>query len=82
MSTVSLNLPDELQARLTAQARESGLSLDQYVSAALAERVDAQAEVARYFSSRAARVAPGRAARVLARAGVGGPPQPGDEIVA
>ena len=47
---------------------------------ALAARVGAQAEAARYFAARGARTTPAAARAILARAGQDGPPLPGDAI--
>ncbi len=46
------------------------------------EVVATQAETARYFAARAARATPEQAAAILARAGVGQAPEPGDELPA
>ena len=56
------------------------MSLNQYIATALAARVGAQAEAERYLAVRAARATPGRAREILARAGRGNPPMPGDEL--
>ena len=80
MSSFSLRLPDDLKERAAAQAEAAGVSLNQYIATALAARVGAQAEAERYFAARAARATPGRARAILARAGQGTPPQPGDEL--
>lgn len=45
----------------------------------LKERAAAQAEAERYFAARAKRAVPGRGREILARAGQGNPPLPGDE---
>lgn len=79
MSSVTLNLPDDLQERAAAQAA-AGMSLKQYVATVLAVRVGAQAEVERFFAVRAARVVPGQARDVLARMGWGNLPRAGDEV--
>jgi hypothetical protein len=80
MSSFPLRLPDELKEQAAAQAEAAGVSLNQYIATALAARVGAQAEAERYFAARAARAIPGRAREILARAGQGNPPQPGDEL--
>ncbi len=46
----------------------------------LKERAAAQAAAARYLAARAARATHGRAREILARAGRGNPPRPGDEL--
>ena len=80
MSSFSLQLPDDLHERAAAQAEASGVSLNQYIATVLASRVGAQAEAERVLAARAARATPGRARDILARAGQGNPPQPGDEL--
>ncbi len=80
MSSFPLRLPDDLKERAAAQADAAGVSLNQYIATALAARVGAQAEAERYFAARAARATPGRAREILARAGRGNPPRPGDEL--
>lgn len=78
MSSFILRLPEELKERASAQAAEAGVSLNQFIALALAERVGAQAEAARYFAARAARTVPGRAKAILARAGRRKKPRPAD----
>jgi len=80
MSSFSLRLPDDLKQQAAAQAEATGVSLNQYIATALAVRVGAQGEAERYFAARAARATPGRAREILARAGKGNPPEPGDEL--
>ena len=70
MSSFPLRLPDDLKDRAAEQAAAAGVSLNQYIATALAARVGAQAEAERYFAARAARVTPGQAREILARAGV------------
>ena len=80
MSSFPLRLPDDLKEAAAAQAEAAGVSLNQYIATALAARVGAQAETERYFAARVARATPGRAREILARAGRGSPPMPGDEL--
>ena len=80
MSTFPLRLPDDLKEQAAKQAEAAGVSLNQYIATALAARVGAQAEAERHFAARAARVTPGRARAILARAGKHNPPLPGDEL--
>ena len=79
MSSISLSLPDELAEQVAARAEASGLSVNQYVATLLAAQVRAQSETERQFATRAARATPGRARAILAMAGQGNPPAPGDE---
>jgi hypothetical protein len=80
MSVFALRLPEELKEKAAAQAAEAGVSLNQYIAVAIASRVGAQAEAARYFAARGARAVPGRAKAILARAGIGNPPRDDDRI--
>lgn len=80
MSSFPLQLPDDLKEQAAAQAEATGVSLNQYIATALAARVGAQAEAERHFAARAARATPGQAREILARAGTGNPPMPGDEL--
>ncbi len=82
MSSFSLRLPDDLKERAAAQAEAAGVSLNQYIATVLASRVGAQAEAEHSFAARASRATPGRARGILARAGRGNPPRPGDELEA
>jgi hypothetical protein len=80
MSVFALRLPEELKEQAAAQAAEAGVSLNQYIATAVAARVGAQAEAARYFAARGARAVPGRAKAILERAGRGNPPREDDRI--
>ena len=80
MSTFPFRMPDEIKAAAAAQAERAGVSLNQYLLSIVAARVGAQAETERYFATRSARSVPGRARAILARAGAGRAPEPGDEL--
>jgi len=80
MTTFPLRIPDDLKKEAAAQAEASGVSLNQYIAAALASRVGAQAEAERYFAARGARAVRGRAKDILARSGTGNPPRDDDRI--
>jgi hypothetical protein len=75
-----LRLPEDLKEVASQQAASTGVSLNQFISTALAARVGAQAEAERYFRARAARVKPGRAQQILARAGISTPPRDDDRV--
>ena len=75
-----LRLPEDLKAIASEQAAGAGVSLNQFISTALAARVGAQAEAERYFAARAARVTPGRAKEILSRAGTETPPREDDRL--
>ncbi|MFC7334041.1 toxin-antitoxin system HicB family antitoxin [Rhodocista pekingensis] len=80
MSTLSLRLPDDLKAAAAAQAERSGVSLNAYITAALAGRVAAQAQTEEFFRRRAAGARRDDFLEVLEKAGRGNPPAPGDGI--
>lgn len=76
MSTFPLRLPDELEKQAAAQAEAAGVSLNQYITSALAARVSAQVE--RNFAARGSRAVRGRAKEILTRSGCGNAPR-GDD---
>jgi HicB-like protein involved in pilus formation len=80
VSTFPFRMPEEIKALAAAQAERAGVSMNQYLLSIVAARVGAQAEAERYFAARGARSVPGRARAILARAGAGRPPEPGDEL--
>lgn len=73
----------ELQPGLVDEARRAaeaeGMGFDEFVAAALAEKLSAM-RTARYFAERGARSDPAQVKDILARAGRGRPPVPGDEL--
>ena len=71
MSSFPLRPPDDLKGLAAAQAKASGVSLNQYTATVPASRVRAQAEAERSFAARAKRAIPGQAHAILARAGPG-----------
>lgn len=80
MASFPLHMPDDLKDEAARLADATGVSLNQYVVAALASRVGAQAEVARYFAARGARATPGHAKDILSRSGAGNAPRDDDRI--
>lgn len=74
--TLSLILPRSLKRAAEDGARQCGVSLNQFIASAVAEKVSALRTVA-YLQARADRAA---FLDVLARAGRGQPPLPGDEL--
>ena len=78
MSSFPLRLPDDLKETAAAQAEAAGVSLNQYITAALAARIGAQAEAERYFTARGRRARHGRAKAILAKAGRRTAPRPED----
>ncbi len=80
MSTFPLRLPEGLKVLVAMQAERAGVSMNQYLLSIVATHAGSQAETERYFAARAARSSPGRALEILSRAGLGNPPEPGDEL--
>ncbi len=80
MSTFPFRMPEDLKVAVAAQAERAGVSLNQYLLSIVAAHAGSQAETERYFTARAARSSAGRALEILARAGKGNPPEPGDEL--
>ncbi len=74
-----LRLPASIKAEAERLARREGVSLNQFIAAAVAEKVGAL-RAADYFRERAARADRAKFDEVLARAGRGNPPVPGDEL--
>ncbi len=80
MTVFALRLPADLKEKAAAQAAETGVSLNQYIAVALASRVGAQAEAARYFKTRGRRATKGQAKAILARAGLANEPREDDRV--
>jgi hypothetical protein len=76
--TFPLRLPESIRRAAENLAREDGVSLNQFVATAVAEKVSAL-NTATYFRNRATRADRAKFDRVLARLG-SLPPRPGDEI--
>lgn len=78
MSTMSIRLPESLHRRARALAREEGISINQLIATALAEKISALDTVA-YLEERASRASREAFLEALARV-PSGPPVPGDEL--
>jgi hypothetical protein len=76
--TFPLRLPESIKRAAEDLARQDGVSLNQFVATAVAEKVSAL-NTATYFRRRAARADRARFDQVLARLG-SLPPGQGDEI--
>lgn len=76
-----LRLPEDLKEEAAKMAERMGISLNQYVGLAVASKVGAGREAARYFQARAKR-SPGRqkALKLLEGMGTDAPPRAGDEV--
>lgn len=80
MSSFPLRLPGDLKEMALEQAEAAGVSLNQYITAAVASRVGAQAEAERYFAARGKRARRGRAKAILAKAGRRAKPRADDRL--
>lgn len=76
-STYPLRLPRSVKAAVEKIAREEGVSLNQFVATAVAEKLSAM-NTAAFFAERARRADPAEFRRILERHG-GEEPRPGDE---
>ena len=77
MSTYPLRLPRSVKAAVEKLAKEEGVSLNQFVATAVAEKLSAMRTEA-FFAERAGRSDPDAFRRILTRDG-GEPPRPDDE---
>jgi hypothetical protein len=78
-STYPLRLPRSVKAEVERRARQDGISVNQFVATAVAEKLAAMS-TAEFFAERRARGDFAAFDRLLARQG-GEPPGPGDVIV-
>jgi hypothetical protein len=77
VSTYPLRLPRSVKAAVEKLARQEGVSLNQFVATAVAEKLAAMS-TADYFAERRVRADLRAFKRILKRKG-GEPPRPGDE---
>lgn len=78
MSTISLRLPESLHARVREVAQREGISINQFISTALAEKLSALL-TEDYLADRAARGDRTKYERALKKVR-GREPEPGDEV--
>jgi hypothetical protein len=78
-SNFALRLQPALLDEARRAATEEGVALNQLINVAVAEKV-ASLRTAAFFRERAVRSNPQQALKILARAGVGNSPMPGDEL--
>ena len=78
MSTMSLRLPESLHQRARELAKREGVSINQLIATALAEKISALDTVA-YLEERAARSSKEAFREILSRV-PSGQPVPGDEV--
>ncbi len=74
----ALRLPRSLKAEVERLAAEDGISVNQFIATAVAEKISAM-ETVRFFAERKARADFTAFNRIMSRSG-GEPPQPGDEL--
>lgn len=77
MSTYPLRLPRSVKAAAEKLAREEGISMNQFVATAVAEKLAAM-RTAQFFAERRSRADLAAFRKLLRRAG-GEPPRQGDE---
>ena len=77
-TTFPLRLPRSIKAEVEQLAREEGISVNQFVATAVAEKL-AVMRSAEFFASRKARADFTAFDRIMSRKG-GEPPRPGDEL--
>ena len=78
MSTLSLRLPDSLHKRVRELAQQDGISINQFISTAVAEKL-AALMTEEYLEKRAKRGSREKFLAVLAKV-PDVPPDPGDEL--
>ena len=78
MSTMSLRLPESLHERARELAKREGVSINQLIATALAEKISAL-DTIEYLEERAARGSREAFLEILSRV-PSGPPVPGDEV--
>lgn len=79
MSTYPLRLPRSIKAAVEALAKEEGISLNQFVATAVAEKLTAMSTAA-FFTERSERADFAAFRHILTRQG-GEPPRAGDERI-
>ena len=73
-----LRLPQSLREAVSQAAERDGISVNQFITLAVAEKL-AAIDTVRFFEERAGRADLARFRQILNRAG-GEPPRPGDEL--
>ncbi len=77
-ATYPLRLPRSIKAAAENMARTEGISMNQFVATAVAEKLSVLS-TAKFFQERAARAKPDAIDKILNRQN-GEPPRPGDEL--
>lgn len=79
VNNFALRLQPSLMEAAREIAKSEGVALNQLINVAVAQMITAH-HASSYLAMRAARADPQRALEILSQAGVGEPPQPGDEL--
>jgi hypothetical protein len=81
--TMIIEVSDDLRRGIEKAAEAKGVSPEEFVAAAAAEKAGAVQSAAAYFATRAARAKAGAFDRVFGRERAGGdePPRAGDELL-
>jgi hypothetical protein len=79
MGTLTLSLPDSLHKRVRELAQQDGISINQFISTAVAEKLAALMTSEGYLEERAKRGSREKFLAVLAKV-PDVPPDPGDEL--
>ncbi len=79
MQTISLRLPDSLHKHLRELARKEGISMNQWISTAVAEKLSALM-TEEYLEARARRGSRARFEEILSKVPDDVPPVPTDEL--
>lgn len=77
--TYPLKLPVSIKRAAQRLAKEDGVSLNQWIAAAVAQKVGSVETAAEFFQKRSANAKPGTMAKILRRVPKN-KPDPGDEI--
>ena len=78
-SNFALRLQPSLLEEARKLAKDEGVALNQFINVAVAEKLSAL-RTESYFADRAAQANIPEALEILERAGMGNPPDPGDEL--
>lgn len=78
-ATYPLKLPKSVKDAAARLAKEDGVSLNQWIASAVAQKIGAVETAARYFERRSRDATPGGLADVLGRVPAAAP-VPGDEL--
>jgi hypothetical protein len=78
-ATYPLKLPESLKAAAARLAKQDGVSLNQWIATAVAQKVGAVEAAEEFFAKRRMRAKPGQLEKILRRVPAR-TPMPGDEI--